>query len=141
MTTGRLFRRISGAVVLPALLAVAVPGVLAQPPASFNEREVKRQVNVQDKDGIWVLDFRFKDPRLITVDIPGRGRTLVWYLWYQVVNNTGQPRTFIPDLELVTLEKPHVYQDLRVAHRAESHRSPRRPYRGPRHQEFGYHLQ
>ena len=46
------------------------------------------------------------------MDIPGRGRTLVWYLWYQVVNNTGQPRTFIPDMELVTLDKPHVYQDV-----------------------------
>jgi hypothetical protein len=82
----------------------------AQPPP-FNEREVPPQANVQDKENIWVLDFRFKDPRLITVDIPGRGRKVVWYLWYQVINNTGEPRTFIPEFELVTHDKPGVYHD------------------------------
>jgi len=44
-----------------------------------------------------MLDFHFKDPRVITVDIPGRGRRPVWYLWYQVSNNTGAPRPFIPN--------------------------------------------
>src|SRR5262245_39323576 len=80
-----------------------------------NEREVKPQPNVQDtdnifdKDGnynpdskIWAMEFRFKDPRLITVDIPGRGRKVCWYLWYQVINRTKEPRLFIPDFELVT---------------------------------------
>jgi len=37
-----------------------------------------------------VLDFRFKAPRLLTVDIPGRGRKICWYMWYQVVNRTGE---------------------------------------------------
>src|SRR5579859_6689306 len=78
---------------LLVLTMVAFSSGYAQPPA-FNERDVKKETNVQDKEGIWVLDFRFKDPRLITVDIPGRGRKVVWYLWYQVVNNTDQPRTF-----------------------------------------------
>src|SRR5262249_6901423 len=36
---------------------------------------------------------------------------LCWYLWYQVINNTKEPRTFIPDFELVTLDKPGVYKD------------------------------
>jgi hypothetical protein len=95
-------------------LAAALPFASAQviaPPAPFNEREVKRGANVLDRDDIWVLDFRFKDPRLITVDIPGRGRKVVWYLWYQVVNNTGQPRTFVPDFELVMHDKPGVVHD------------------------------
>jgi len=91
-------------------LAVALPVCLAQREA-FNEREVKQQPNVQDKEGIWVLDFRFKDPRLLTVDVPGYGRKLVWYVWYQVINNTGEPRTFIPDFELVTTDQPGVYRD------------------------------
>lgn len=77
----------------------------------FNEREVKPQANIQDKESIWILEFRFKDPRLITVDIPGRGRRVVWYLWYQVINKTGKPRTFYPDFELVTLDKPGTYHD------------------------------
>jgi hypothetical protein len=80
--------------------------------------EAKPEVNVEDKDNIhkldskiWVLDFKFRPPRLITVDIPGRGRRLCWYLKYQVINNTGEPRTFIPDFELVTLDKPGVFHD------------------------------
>lgn len=97
--------------LLPALV-VMLPAGEAQPPAPFNERTVKRERNPQDKDDIWVLDFRFKDPRLITVDIPGvKGRKVVWYLWYQVINNTGEPRMFIPDFELVTHDKPAVYHD------------------------------
>src|ERR1700682_938900 len=72
-----------------ALLLAFIPLlslVFAQNPGGgYNERDVKQQPNGEDKDGIWVLDFRFKDPRLITVDIPGRGRRLCWYLWYQVI--------------------------------------------------------
>jgi hypothetical protein len=101
--------------VLPLAAALVFSVSLAQGP---NEREAKAQVNVEDKDDltkadskIWVLDFKFKDPRLITVDIPGRGRKLCWYLWYQVINNTKEPRTFIPDFELVTIDKPGVFHD------------------------------
>src|SRR5262245_49477189 len=61
-------------------------------PGNPKERDVKPKPNVQDpdeifeKDGktykdnskIWVLEFKFKDPRLITVDIPGRGRKVCW---------------------------------------------------------------
>ncbi len=100
-----------------------------------NEREVQPAPNVQDpdeiyltdKDGktvlengkpvlkpdskIWVLDFRFKDPRLIKVDVPGRGQKVCWYLWYQVINKTKEPHTFIPDFELVTHDRHTVHHD------------------------------
>jgi hypothetical protein len=103
---GRLRRR-----AIPVLLAVAMaPLALAQgPPATFNEREVKGETS--DKSDVWSLDFRFKDPRLIKVNIPARGTHLCWYLWYQVINRTGQPRTFIPDFELVTHDYPAAYHD------------------------------
>ncbi len=91
--------------------ALVLPDSLAQPPGSFNVHWVKQQSNVQDKGDIWVFDFGFKDPRLITVDIPGRGRKLCWYMWYQLVNNTGQTHTPTLDFELVTLDKPGAYQD------------------------------
>jgi hypothetical protein len=89
-----------------------------------NERDVKPAPNVQDpdeiydKDGkpktdskIWVLDFKFKDPRLIKVDVPGRGQKVCWYLWYQVINRTTEAHTFIPDFELVTHDKRTVHHD------------------------------
>jgi hypothetical protein len=90
---------------------LVLPYSRAQPPGSFNVHWVKVQNNVQDKGDIWVFDFAFKDPRLITVDIPGRGRKLCWYMWYQIVNNTGQAHTPTLDFELVTLDKPGAYQD------------------------------
>jgi len=111
MTRSKAYR---GGLALVLGLAVALPVAVAQTGgAGFNERDVAPGGNVEDKDGIWVLDFRFKDPRLITVDVPGRGRRLCWYLWYQVVNKTGKPRTFIPDFELVIAdkEKPLVLHD------------------------------
>jgi hypothetical protein len=83
-----------------------------------NEREVKPGPDVLDKDDvanpdgkIWCMEFKFKDPRIMTVDVPGRGRRVCWYMWYQVINKTKEPRTFIPDFELVTLDKNTVHQD------------------------------
>jgi hypothetical protein len=84
----------------------------------FNERPIQKRINVEDKDDvrkedskIWVLDITIKDPRLITVDIPGRGRQICWYMLYRVTNPTGEPRRFIPNFELVALDKPAVYRD------------------------------
>jgi hypothetical protein len=102
-------RNMGLALLATALVALSL--VMAQSPGPFNERDVKKQPNVQDTEDVWVLDFKFKDPRLITVDIPGRGRRVVWYLWYQVVNNTKEPRNFIPDFELVTTDKNTVHRD------------------------------
>jgi hypothetical protein len=114
MTGGRIGR---GARILLCTLAVVGFGGLA---LAFNpnEREVKPEPNVQDGDDItspdskvWVLDFKFKDPRRITVNVPGRGQRVCWYLWYQVTNFTKEPRTFIPDFEFVTRDKNLVFHD------------------------------
>lgn len=97
------------------LLAAAIFGTCLLTPAlgqfSFNEREVKSQHSQFDKADIWAFDFRFKDPRLIKVHIPGRGTRICWYMWYQVINRTGEPRYFTPSFELVTLDPPAVYFD------------------------------
>jgi hypothetical protein len=84
---------------------------LAQGPLTFNEREVRSQASALDKSDVWTLDFRFKDPRLIKINIPGRGSRVCWYMWYQIINRTGEPHTFYPDFELVTLDNPAVYHD------------------------------
>lgn len=78
---------------------------------TFNEREVKSEVSALDKADVWALDFRFKDPRLIKVNYPGRGTRIFWYFWYQVINRTGEPRVFVPQMELVTLDNPGIYKD------------------------------
>jgi hypothetical protein len=83
--------------------------------ANPNERDVKPLANVLDSDIInkpggklWVFDFRFKDPRLIKVDVPGRGQKICWYLWYQVINNSPEPQTFNPEFELVTQDRKNL---------------------------------
>jgi hypothetical protein len=53
------------------------------------------------KDAPWSLDFRFKTPRAYTIEIDGLGKRSYWYLWYEVRNPTGKPRTFVPEFELV----------------------------------------
>jgi len=111
-----LLKLCRGFALLTALILVPAYGVTQG--LRPNEREAKPQINVQDKDDIrkpdskiWVLELKFYDPRLITVDVPGRGRRLCWYMKYQVINNTPDPHMFIPDFELVTLDKPGLYHD------------------------------
>src|SRR5438270_9917376 len=85
-------------------MTLSVVGLTAA--ANPNEREVKPAPNVQDadeiydKDGnpkadskVWVLDFKFLDPRLIKVDVPGRGQKVCWYMRYQVINKTKEAHT------------------------------------------------
>jgi len=90
-------------------------GALAVNP---NELEVAPQANAQDPDPlnapgstIWALNFKFKSPRLIKVNVPGRGQKVCWYLWYQVTNPTSEPHTFIPDFELITQDLQTVHHD------------------------------
>lgn len=92
------------------LLLVPAAAAWAQRP-SFNERQVSPSLNVQDKEDIWTLHFNFKDPRMLQVDVPGRGRKVVWYMWYQVVNRTNTPHTFIPDFELRTRDRQTLHHD------------------------------
>jgi hypothetical protein len=87
---------------------LALPAVWAQPPAaSYNEILAKTKGNVQDIGDVWVLNFRFTPPRLITVDVPGRGRRLCWYMLYAVSNpDTREPHRFVPKFELLKLDPP-----------------------------------
>src|SRR5262245_6273226 len=86
--------------------------------ANPNERYIRDENPVVEAEAakggkLWVLDFKFRDPRIIKVNIPGQGQRVCWYLWYQVINRTGEPRTFIPDFELVTHDSktPMTYRD------------------------------
>ena len=42
--------------------------------------------------------------RIRTVEIPGKGRRPVHYLYYKVVNRTGKPRMFVPQFIMVNEE-------------------------------------
>src|SRR5438105_14808684 len=108
---GMRSRRVALALLVTAAAALPLSLTLAQGPYTYNEREIRSQPSALDKADVWALDFRFKDPRLIKVNIPGRGTRICWYLWYQVVNRTAEPRRFVPDFELVTIDHPEAYPD------------------------------
>lgn len=65
----------------------------------------------KDREGIWILEFAFRPMRMIEVDIPGKGRRMVHYLYYRVVNRTGKPRRFVPQFTLVD-DKGKRYDDV-----------------------------
>lgn len=98
-------------VPLTALLFLAGGRVEAQAPPEFNEITIQPRLHEQDTGDIWTMHFRFKPPRVITAEVPGRGKKIIWYMWYQVINRTGEPRTFIPELELKTDDRFTVHMD------------------------------
>ncbi|MCI0684916.1 MAG: hypothetical protein L0Y71_22700 [Gemmataceae bacterium] len=100
---------VRSSVLLGSLCLLAAAPAFAQ--LTFNEREVKSAPSKLDKADVWSFDFRFKDPRLIKVHVPGRGTRICWYMWYQVINRTGVPKDFVPIFELVTFDPPAVYLD------------------------------
>src|SRR5262245_36088453 len=96
---------------LIAGLALVFAGLPVQSQFTFNEYEVKSTPSKLDKSDVWTFDFRFKSPRLIKANTPGRGTRICWYMWYEIINRTGEPRDFNPTFELVTLDSPGVYLD------------------------------
>ncbi len=94
---------------------VAFLAVLVVPVASFgqrleNSRSVEPAENVQDRGEITTLHFEFKDPRMVEIDIPGRGKRVVWYMLYWVSNYSKEPFFFYPELTLLTNRKT-IHQD------------------------------
>jgi hypothetical protein len=67
----------------------------------FNVQMVNAARLRREKEGIWVLDFEFKPLRIKTVEIPGKGRRQIHYLYYKVTNRTGKPRMFVPEFIMV----------------------------------------
>lgn len=89
------------AAALAVSLGVGALALAQAPGGGYNIVPAPPRVNVQDKEDAWVLDFQFKSPRVIQVNIPGRGMRTIWYVRYEVWNRTGAPRYFIPDFDLV----------------------------------------
>jgi hypothetical protein len=100
-------RKFFGAV---AVAAAAGPVALAQ---NGSEKKVEPLRLPLDKPEIFTLHFRYKVPRITTLDTLDstgkRVKKVVWYMWYQVYNMSGEPQTFLPEFELVT-------KDLNTSH-------------------------
>jgi len=107
---------IAGAIAVFVLASANHASAQISKTLPFNEREITPQVLPYDKKDVWTLHFRFKDPRIIPVDVPGRGKKIVWYMWYQVYNplaadGSGEPRLFVPRFDLKTHDYETVHSD------------------------------
>ena len=77
---------------------------------SYNWTTIKTTPLPKDREGIWVLDFAFKPLRIQTVEVPGKGRRALHYLYYKVVNHTAEPRPFFPQFIMVN-ERGQRFED------------------------------
>lgn len=118
-----------GAFVATALLGVGIPAapVAAQEDGRQSaERKVEPARLPLDRGDAWTLHFRYKPPRIMTVDgFDARGnpaKQIVWYMWYQVYNRSGEPVTMIPEFEIVTTDlntqhldepQPYIFEQIK----------------------------
>jgi hypothetical protein len=95
-----------------ALAAAGSPALLAQ---NRTEKKVDPISLPLDKPEVWTLHFRYKVPRIVALDgLDAAGKPakkVVWYMWYQVYNLSGEPQTFLPEFELVTKDLNTVHLD------------------------------
>ncbi|MCX7664810.1 MAG: hypothetical protein N2112_04630 [Gemmataceae bacterium] len=92
--------------------SVLASNVLAQDRGE-RSREIAPEATTFDKEDVWTLHFEFQDPRIIVEKVPGRGNKIIWYMLYWVSNRDpkGDVHTFIPDIELVTLDRFTTHTD------------------------------
>lgn len=118
----RLDRRAFLGTAAASAIGLGAPAAaLAQP--NVREKKIDPLTLELDRPGVWTLHFRYKPPRIVTLDgfakDGRRAKQVVWYMWYQVYNmpperpddagapggdnkTGGQPVTFLPEFELVT---------------------------------------
>jgi len=90
------------------------------------ERKIDPAKLPLDGEDVWTLHFRYKPPRIMTVDgFDAKGnpqKQIAWYMWFQVYNRSGEPVTFIPEFELVTTDlntthldepQPYVFEQIK----------------------------
>ena len=71
----------------------------------------KTLIEKVEQPGMWIMEeFVFIQPRMITVEVPGKGRKLLWYMLYRVKNKGDSPRLFVPKFRLVD-DKANAYLD------------------------------
>ena len=80
-------------------------------PDEFGWYTITPETTKYDQLGSWTLHFRFKKPRIITTEMPGRGKKVIYYMLYELINRTGEPQTVIPKFTLRTLDKFTTHSD------------------------------
>ena len=98
---------------LLSLVAVAfltVP-LFAQDGGTF--RKVEPIQVPYDKADTVTMHFGYYPPRIVELDVPGRGKQIVWYMYFQIWNKTDTPQQVVPEFTLVSkdLNMPGSWND------------------------------
>jgi RNA polymerase sigma factor (sigma-70 family) len=64
------------------------------------EQRAKRPARAEERN--WTLDFQYKTPRCLVLNVPGEGRKSVSYLWCKVGNKLGKTVAIAPTFDIVT---------------------------------------
>ncbi|QEL18456.1 hypothetical protein [Limnoglobus roseus] len=102
--------------ILVTLLAMgfgvtaATPVIAQAPRAGDPFSTVDPATAAGDKPGNWTLHFRYAPPRIITVDVPGKGKVTAWYMVYRIFNTTSTPQA------VTSLKFDLVTKDLNTTH-------------------------
>lgn len=128
---------------LGAAVATAFSGPMGFAQSNVGEKKIEPLDLPLDKPGVWTLHFRYKPPRIVTLDGIGKDgkpeKKVVWYMWYQVYNlpkegREAEPVTFLPEFELVTKDlntthldepQPHMLAQLNKIENPQDHPSLR----------------
>ena len=77
------------ALALVAVTLLAAPALTAPKPSVISTS--------------WELDFKYDDPKVVAIQIPGEPAPRVfWFMHYTVTNQTGQDRVFVPQFTIAT---------------------------------------
>ncbi len=96
-----------------------VLAVVSQPKAPGVEKVLRPKLTLVEQAeaerkhlDTWIIsEIHFVHPRLIMVDVPGKGRQVLWYMVYRVTNRDKKPRYIMPQFLLVD-DKGRVYKDV-----------------------------
>ncbi|MBL8865481.1 MAG: hypothetical protein KF873_09230 [Gemmataceae bacterium] len=104
MSARRITRRAFAGVAATVLATAFGPSAAAQAPRAGDPfRVVEPAPAPGDKPGNWTLHLRYAPPRILTVDVPGKGKVTAWYMVYRIYNTTQNPQAVTSlKFELVT---------------------------------------
>jgi hypothetical protein len=91
-------------VILNRRILAVVLGLFAATAAAAQESTFRTVDPIgipNDKPDVWAMNFGYYPPRIVTLDVPGKGKKRVWYMVFQVWNRTDNPQQIVPEFELV----------------------------------------
>ena len=85
-------------VIQPKLARAADVEIVIRPKLTLPEIKDAERKEVD----LWIIDeFRCIPVRMITVEVPGQGKRLLWYLVFRATNEGTKPRPFVPNFTFV----------------------------------------